>query len=157
MQRRRIDYHGASLSGSTGPVFDGQSRGSVCAAVAQDASNPERRNGQSRHRYALRRARGLCTACGAPAQGAARCPPCAERGYHDLAHLRGIPVWKSGWRFLIWPRLFDPTPAHLWQLLDHLEGLDETEAASIPVGRENLHRVRSRRQLGRQIRAPQVV
>ena len=39
------------------------------------------------------RARGLCTTCGAPSQGASRCAPCAEKSYHGSAHFRGIPVW----------------------------------------------------------------
>lgn len=39
------------------------------------------------------RARGLCTSCGAPSQGASRCAPCAERSYHRSDHFRGIPAW----------------------------------------------------------------
>ena len=43
------------------------------------------------------RARGLCTDCGEPSQGAARCAPCAERSYHGSAHFRGIPIWDPTW------------------------------------------------------------
>ena len=49
-----------------------------------------------------------------------------------------------------------PSAIHLWQRLNHLEGLNETEGESIPVGRENLHRVRSKRPLAQKIRVPQV-
>ena len=47
--------------------------------------------------YAQRRARGECTSCGAPSQGASRCPPCAERSYHGSQHFRGIPIWDPTW------------------------------------------------------------
>ena len=47
--------------------------------------------------YAERRARGLCTSCGAPSQGAARCAPCAERSYHGSTYFKGIPVWDPTW------------------------------------------------------------
>ena len=43
--------------------------------------------------YAERHARGLCTGCGAPSRGTARCAPSAERSYHRSDHFRGIPVW----------------------------------------------------------------
>ena len=59
--------------------------------------NPERKNEQSRRRYRVRRERGLCTACGAPSQGASRCVPCAERSYHGSAYFRGIPLWDPTW------------------------------------------------------------
>ena len=36
----------------------------------------------------------MCTSCGAPSQGAARCPPCAEKSYHGSAHFRGWPVYS---------------------------------------------------------------
>ena len=51
-------------------------------------------NEQSRRRYEERRAKGLCTSCGEPAQGASRCSPCAEKSYHGSAYFRGIPVWE---------------------------------------------------------------
>ena len=56
-------------------------------------SDPVSKNARSRKLYAERRARGLCTSCGAPSQGASRCPPCAERSYHGSQHFKGIPVW----------------------------------------------------------------
>ena len=55
------------------------------------------KNARSRKLYSERRARGLCTSCGAPSQGAARCAPCAEKSYHGSAHFRGIPVWDPSW------------------------------------------------------------
>ena len=76
-----------------GPVFDGLTRCAPCNAVEQASRNPQRKNARSRRLYALRRARGLCTSCGAPSQGAARCAPCAEKSYHGSQHFRGIPVW----------------------------------------------------------------
>ena len=62
-------------------------------AVIEDGRDPERKNARSRELYAERRARGLCTSCGAPSQGASRCAPCAERSYHRSDYFRGIPVW----------------------------------------------------------------
>ena len=59
--------------------------------------NPVSKNARSRKRYAERRARGLCTACGAPSQGDSRCAPCAETSYHGSAYFRGIPVWDPSW------------------------------------------------------------
>ena len=55
--------------------------------------SPERKNGAARRRYAERRARGQCTDCGHPSQGAARCAPCAKRSYERSEHFRGIPIW----------------------------------------------------------------
>ena len=53
----------------------------------------DRRQAAERQQYAERRARGLCTTCGAPSQGASRCVPCAESSYHRSDHFRGIPIW----------------------------------------------------------------
>ena len=76
-----------------GRVHDGLSRCARCAAIEDAGHCPERKNARSRKLYAARRARGECTSCGAPAQGASRCAPCAEKSYHGSAHFRGIPVW----------------------------------------------------------------
>ena len=78
-------------------MFDGLTRCAPCNAIEQASRNPERKNARSRRLYALRRARGLCTSCGAPSQGAARCIPCAEKSYHGSAYFRGIPVWDPSW------------------------------------------------------------
>ena len=59
--------------------------------------NPVSKNDRSRKLYAERRARGLCTACGAPSQWASRCAPCAEESYHRSDHFRGIPIWDPRW------------------------------------------------------------
>ena len=57
--------------------------------------NPVSKNAASRQRYGERRARGQCTDCGQPAQGAARCEPCAKRSYERSDHFRGIPIWPA--------------------------------------------------------------
>ena len=96
--------------GSTG---NAGRRGSACAAAARRSTachaappaarsrtrrhSPERKNAQSRRRYARRKAAGQCTDCGAPSQGASRCAPCAERSYHRSGHFKGIPVWDPTW------------------------------------------------------------
>ena len=80
-----------------GPAFDGLTRCAPCNAIEQAGRNPDRKNRRSRRLYAIRRARGLCTACGAPSQGASRCPPCAEKSYHGSAYFKGIPVWDPTW------------------------------------------------------------
>ena len=80
-----------------GPVVDGLSRCAPCSAIEQASRNPARKNRRSRKLYAIRRARGLCTSCGVPAQGASRCPPCAEKSYHGSTYFRGIPVWDPTW------------------------------------------------------------
>ena len=76
-----------------GPAFDGLTRCAPCNAIEQAGRNPDRKNRRSRRLYAQRRARGECTSCGAPAQGASRCAPCAEKSYHGSQHFKGIPVW----------------------------------------------------------------
>ena len=83
-----------------GSVHDGLSRCAPCIAIDEAGRCPERKNERSRRRYHERKARGLCTSCGAPAQGAARCAPCAERPYHRSDHFRGIPVWDPTWTMI---------------------------------------------------------
>ena len=61
--------------------------------LEEERRSPERKNAAARRRYAERRARGACTNCGAPAQGAARCAPCAKRSYERSDHFRGMPLW----------------------------------------------------------------
>ncbi len=55
--------------------------------------SPEKKNAAARRLYARRRAKGLCTDCGEPSQGAARCEPCARRSYHRSQHFRGLPLY----------------------------------------------------------------
>ena len=43
----------------------------------------------------------MCTSCGAPSQGAARCPPCAEKSYHGSAHFRGWPVYPPSFTVVL--------------------------------------------------------
>ena len=76
-----------------GPVFDGESRCGVCAAVDGERRDNLRKNAAARRRYAARRARSECTDCGAPAFGACRCPACAKRSWEGSAHVRGMPVY----------------------------------------------------------------
>ena len=79
-----------------GPTNDGGTRCAPCS-VAGGERDLGKKNASARLRYRFRRERGLCTSCGAPSQGAARCPPCAERSYHGSAHFRGIPIWDPTW------------------------------------------------------------
>ena len=82
----------AGLCGSCGgPTTDGGSRCAPCA-VAETARYP-RRNAARREEYAKRKAKGLCTDCGEPAQGAARCEPCARRSHERSAYFRAMPVY----------------------------------------------------------------
>ena len=53
-------------------------------------SEQERRR---REEYARRRARGRCTDCGEPSQGAARCEPCARQSHERSAYFRAMPVY----------------------------------------------------------------
>ena len=80
-----------------GSAHDNLTRCAPCSAIEQASHRPDRKNARSRKLYAQRRARGECTSCGAPAQGASRCPPCAEQSYHGSAWFRGIPVWDPTW------------------------------------------------------------
>ena len=45
--------------------------------------------------YARRRARNLCTDCGARAGNAARCEPGARRSYVRSGEHRGLPAWPA--------------------------------------------------------------
>ncbi len=73
-------------------VFAGVSLCGSCAAP-DEGRDRENRNAARRRRYALQRARGLCTDCGEPAQGTARCKPCARRSYHSSGEHRGLPIY----------------------------------------------------------------
>ena len=63
-----------------------------CARSAAKRSRKKAKNARSRQRYARRRARRLCSDCGAPSQGASRCPPCARRSWARSGEHRGLPV-----------------------------------------------------------------
>ena len=76
-------------------TFDGAARCGRCAAL--EAGRHRRKNAASRKRYARRRARGECTDCGAPSQGAARCEPCARRSYERSDHFRGLPPFPPNY------------------------------------------------------------
>ena len=79
--RRRADrelYAARRAAGAcvkcAAPVFGGESRCGVCAAVDGERRDNFGKNAAARKRYAARRARSACTDCGAPAFGACRCP-----------------------------------------------------------------------------------
>ena len=75
------------------PAFDGLAYCGPCAVI-RDARRPtERRNEAARRKYAERRARGQCTDCGEPSQGAARCEPCARRSFERSTYFRGMPAY----------------------------------------------------------------
>ena len=102
----RATWHGVTGSGNNMP------RGGppVCAAGAArrrpvmppaatgapgtrpNAQEKKAKNARSRQRYARRRARRLCSDCGASSQGASRCPPCARRSWARSGEHRGLPV-----------------------------------------------------------------
>ena len=63
-----------------------------CARSAAKRSRKKAKNARSRQRYVQRRVRGLCIDCGAPSQGASRCPPCARRSWAGSGEHRGLPV-----------------------------------------------------------------
>ena len=86
-----------SAPGAAGLPSTACPRCGPCTVIDGAGRYPERRNARSRQLYAERRARGLCTSCGAPSQGAARCAPCAEKSYHGSAYFKGIPVWDPTW------------------------------------------------------------
>ena len=65
--------------------------------AALEAGRHRRKNAASRKRYARRRARGECTDCGAPSQGAARCEPCARRSYEHSDRFRGLPPFPPSY------------------------------------------------------------
>ena len=76
---RGAGLRGASLCDSCTALGDGRDR--------------EKKNTARRGRYAHLRARGLCIDCGEPAQGAARCEPCAYRSYTHSGQHRGLPLY----------------------------------------------------------------
>ena len=63
-----------------------------CAGSAAKRSRKNAKNARSRQRYVQRRVRRLCIDCGAPSQGASRCPPCARRSWARSGEHRGLPV-----------------------------------------------------------------
>jgi len=64
-------------------------------AVVEACRRP-RKNSAARRRYAERRKRWLCTACGRPSGGASRCEPCARRSWARSEHARGLPLYPPG-------------------------------------------------------------
>ena len=87
---------GVELPGECGkcgaPAPDGSARCERCARSAAKHSRKKAKNARSRQLYAQRRARRLCSDCGAPSQGAARCPPCARRSWARSGEYRGLPI-----------------------------------------------------------------
>ncbi len=74
------------------PAFSGLTYCSPCTDNHNARRPLELKNAQSRRR-ARPKAAGFFTDCGAPARGAERCAPCAERLYHHSDIFKGIPVW----------------------------------------------------------------
>ena len=91
--RERVQWDERRASGLCGvcgaPSPAGAARCDPCAAI--QAGRPSRKL-NVRKRYARRRARNLCTDCGAWAGNAARCDPCARRSYARAAEHRGLPA-----------------------------------------------------------------
>ena len=75
-----------------GPAPLGAARCEACARL--QAGRPSRRD-YARKMYWRRRARKLCTECGAPAGNASRCEPCARRSYVRSGEHRGLPAWPA--------------------------------------------------------------
>ena len=71
---------------------EGRSRCEACAKL--QVGRPSRR-AYARKIYSRRRARKLCTECGAPAGSASRCEPCARRSYVRSGEHRGLPAWPA--------------------------------------------------------------
>ena len=94
--RERAQWDERRAAGRCGvcgaPSPAGAARCDPCATL--QAGRPSRR-AYARKMYARRRARNLCTDCGAWAGNAARCEPCARRSYNRSAEHRGIPVWPA--------------------------------------------------------------
>ena len=101
----RAAWHGVTGSGNNMPR--GESPGlcgrcgtpapsdtAYCDRCARSAAKRSKKceNARSRQRYVQRRVRRLCIDCGAPSQGAARCPPCAYRSWARSDEHRGLPV-----------------------------------------------------------------
>ena len=74
------------------PAPDGAARCEACARL--QAGRPSRRD-YARKIYSRRRARKLCTECGAPAGNASRCEACARRSYVRSGEHRGLPAWPA--------------------------------------------------------------
>ena len=84
---------GQGACGACGdPAQDGAARCKTCARL--QAGRPSRRE-YARKMYWRRRARKLCTECGAPAGNASRCEPCALRSYLRSSEHRGLPAWPA--------------------------------------------------------------
>ncbi len=75
-------------------TFEGASSCGPCAVV--EARRRPRRNLAARQRYAERRERWLCTACGRPSGGASRCEDCARKSWARSEHVRGLPLYPPG-------------------------------------------------------------
>ena len=93
-RERYAERRVAGLCGNCGgPTLDGGSRCGPCAVRETERRDPEKKNAAARRLYAKRRAKGLCTDCGEPAQGAARCEPCARRAFERSTCFRGMPLY----------------------------------------------------------------
>jgi len=75
-------------------TFEGASSCGPCAVF--EARRRPRRNLAARQRYAERRKRWLCTACGRPSGGASRCEDCARKSWARSEHVRGLPLYPPG-------------------------------------------------------------
>ena len=79
--------------GRCGACGDPAPRGAArCEACARLQAGRPSRKIYARKQYARRRSRNACVDCGAPSQGAARCPECARRSYLRSPEHRGLPV-----------------------------------------------------------------
>ena len=78
------------------PTLGGKFHCDPCAAARnrRRQRNPEAKREADRKRYAARRARGDCTSCGKPANGAAECQACcdAARARYDARRAAGVCV-----------------------------------------------------------------
>ena len=96
-KRRWAARRSQSRCGACGdPAPHGAARCGACAKL--QAGRPSRRI-YARKQYARKRARGLCTDCGAFSAGASRCPACAARSWARSPEHRGLPV--SAARFTV--------------------------------------------------------
>ena len=62
-----------------------------------EARRQPRKSSAARQRYAKRRKRWLCTACGRPSGGTSRCEPCARKSWARSEHVRGLPLYPPGY------------------------------------------------------------
>ena len=76
-----------------GPCLEKDAAAGRARAAGMPRRDPEKRNAAARRLYAKRRAKGLCTDCGEPSQGAARCEPCARRSHERSIYFRGMPLY----------------------------------------------------------------